>query len=81
MAQLDFFSYSDQYLLVATTFWVFYVNSIFLFILPFTGVMKMRHFIAKDVCHDEILIEDFLLSTKSSTNKIVFNTEDPRLFV
>lgn len=59
MAQLDCFSYSGQYFLVSTTFWLFYAGSVFLFILPFVQAMKMRSFISKDICEDEILIELF----------------------
>ena len=45
MAQLDYFSYSEQYFLVSTTFWLFYFNLLILFIVPFVQVMKMRKLI------------------------------------
>jgi hypothetical protein len=77
MAQLDFFSYPDQYLLIFTTFWVFYLGSILLFIIPFVQVMKMRNFISKDICYDEILTENFFNENK----KIILTARNPHFFI
>jgi Plant ATP synthase F0 len=77
MAQLDFFSYPDQYFLVSTTFWVFYLGSMLLFIIPFVQVMKMRNFISKDICHDEILTENFFKGDK----KMVLAMKSPHFFL
>lgn len=53
MAQLDFFSYSDQYFLVATTFWLFYLGCVTLFITPFFTIMKVRGLVSNSICKDE----------------------------
>jgi hypothetical protein len=76
MAQLDFFSYPDQYFLVSITFWVFYLGSVLLFIIPFVQVMKIRSFISKDICYDEIFTEPFFKENK----KPVLNGENPLFF-
>lgn len=77
MAQLDFFSYPDQYFLVSTTFWVFYLGSMLLFIIPFVQVMKMRSFISKDICYDEILTENFSKENK----KMALAMKNPYFFL
>jgi hypothetical protein len=53
MAQLDFFSYSEQYFLVSSTFWLFYVGCSTLLIAPFLEVMKMRRLISESICIDD----------------------------
>lgn len=77
MAQLDFFSYPDQYFLVSTTFWLFYLGSVLLFIVPFTQVMKMRNFISKDACFDEIFTERYFLEK----SKIIIRNKNPIFFI
>lgn len=77
MAQLDFFSYPDQYFLVSTTFWLFYLGSVLLFIVPFTQVMKMRSFISKDACFDEIFTERYFLEK----SKIIIRNKNPIFFI
>lgn len=61
MAQLDFFSYSEQYFLVSSTFWLFYIGCTTLFIIPFIEVMKMRRFVSESACFDddEVLTDHF----------------------
>ena len=54
MAQLDYFSYSEQYFLVSTTFWLFYFNLLILFIVPFVQVMKMRKLIMNNMINDKM---------------------------
>lgn len=78
MAQLDFFSYSEQYFLVSSTFWLFYFGCSTLFIAPFLEVVKIRLLIS-----ESIYIDDEELSTDEffSTNRIqTIAQEDPSFF-
>ena len=76
MAQLDFCSYSEQYFLVAVTFWFFYFNALTAFIIPFVQIMKMRKLIINSNHGDEEILNSVLLGTgKMPTNK------NPRFFL
>jgi hypothetical protein len=58
MAQLDLFSYSEQYILVSSTFGLFYISCKTLFITPFVAVMKIRELTFENISkgyNDEIL--------------------------
>lgn len=75
MAQLDFFSYSEQYFLVSSTFWLFYIGCTTLFIVPFIEVMKIRRLISASIYLDDyeilsdgffFLIDKFMCETNPS---------------
>ena len=69
MAQLDFCSYSEQYFLVAVTFWLFYFNALTMFIVPFVQIMKMRKLIINYDSDDKKAWNSILLGTgKMPTN-------------
>ena len=64
MAQLDCFSYSEQYFLVSTTFWLFYFGCSLLLIAPFMEVIKMRFFINLNIEYLKIFLRFKRLEVK-----------------
>ena len=76
MAQLDFCSYSEQYFLVATTFWIFYYSALTMFIVPFIQIMKMRKLIVNYGNDDP----EFWVSTLFGTGKMPTKM-NPRFFL
>ena len=67
MAQLDCFSYSEQYFLVSTTFWLFYFGCSLLLIAPFMEVIKMRFFINLNIEYLKIFLRFKRLEVKLSS--------------
>ena len=77
MAQLDFCSYSEQYFLVAVTFWFFYFNALTAFIIPFVQIMKMRKLI---INYDHEGDSEIPNSVLIGTGKMPTNS-NPRFFL
>ena len=64
MAQLDCFSYSEQYFLVSTTFWLFYFGCSLLLIAPFMEVIKMRFFMNLNIEYLKVFLRFKRLEVK-----------------